>query len=161
MSHQVVKFRVFTEERFPLLLLITDKILDVHIKACWGDAFRAQRGLLTLLKQQGQQREQRMPEKGAHTHTHTEKGSLQASGSRVACLICWQHVIRTTFGINNHVYAGFHVLKIWLQLRKLVWRWGWREKEAWQRAVVEKEDYRGRWLKNACANFFHIKFDLI
>lgn len=33
MSHQVVKFRVFTEERLPLLLLITDKILNVHIEA--------------------------------------------------------------------------------------------------------------------------------
>ncbi len=31
--HQVVEFRVLTEKRFALLLLITHKVLDVHVKA--------------------------------------------------------------------------------------------------------------------------------
>lgn len=41
-------------------LLLVHKVLDVHIKAGRRDAFRALRGLLAFLKQQGQQGEQRM-----------------------------------------------------------------------------------------------------
>ena len=70
LSHQVVEFRVLAEEGFALFLLIADKVLNVDIKACRGNAFRAQCGLFTLLKQQGQQREQGMSVK-VPTHMHT------------------------------------------------------------------------------------------
>lgn len=65
LSHQVVELRVLAEEGFSLLLLTADKVLDVHIEAGRGDAVGAQRRLLTLLKQQGQEREQGMSAEGA------------------------------------------------------------------------------------------------
>lgn len=68
-SYQVVKFQVLTEEGFSLFLLVADKVFDVHIKAGRGDAVRAQCGLLTLLKQQGQQRKQGMPVGGQNHKT--------------------------------------------------------------------------------------------
>lgn len=60
-AHQVVEFRVLAEERLALLLLAADEVLDVHVEAGRGDAVGAQRGLLALLEQQRQQREQGMP----------------------------------------------------------------------------------------------------
>lgn len=66
-SHQVVEFRVLAEEGFALLLLTADKVLNVHVEARRGDTIRAQRGLFTLLKQQGQEGEQGMPVSHAHT----------------------------------------------------------------------------------------------
>lgn len=36
--YQIVQFWVIAEEGFVLLLLLVDKILDVHIKAGGGDA---------------------------------------------------------------------------------------------------------------------------
>lgn len=66
--HQAVEFRVLAEERFALLLLTADKVLDVHVKAGRGDAVGAQRGLFALLEQQRQEREQWMPVRRTHTH---------------------------------------------------------------------------------------------
>lgn len=54
-TNQVVQLRVLAEERLVVLLLLVDKVFDVHIEAGRGDALRALGGLLTLLKQQGQQ----------------------------------------------------------------------------------------------------------
>lgn len=59
-DYQVVEFGVLAEERFALLFLLVDKVLDIHIKAGRCDALGALRGLLTLLKQQRQEGEQRM-----------------------------------------------------------------------------------------------------
>lgn len=57
-----------------LLLLLVDKVLDVHIKAGGSDALRALGGLFTFLKQQRQEREERVPAgtSRAHTCAHTE-----------------------------------------------------------------------------------------
>lgn len=60
-TDQVVQFRVLAEERLVVLLLLVHKIFDVHVEAGRGDALGALRGLLTLLKQQSQQREQGVP----------------------------------------------------------------------------------------------------
>lgn len=72
--YQIVQFWVIAEEGFVLLLLLVDKVLDVHIKAGGGDALRALGGLFTFLKQQRQEREKRVPAgtSRAHTHAHTE-----------------------------------------------------------------------------------------
>lgn len=37
--YQIVQFWVIAEEGFVFLLLLVDKVLDVHIKAGGGDAF--------------------------------------------------------------------------------------------------------------------------
>lgn len=68
-AHQVVEFRVLAEERLPFLLLTADEVLDVHIEAGRGDAVGAERGLLALLEQQRQQREQRVAVDAAPTRT--------------------------------------------------------------------------------------------
>lgn len=54
-TNQVVQLRVLAEERLVVLLLLVDKVFDVHIEAGRGDALGTLGGLLTLLKQQGQQ----------------------------------------------------------------------------------------------------------
>jgi hypothetical protein len=54
-TNQVVQLRVLAEERLVVLLLLVDKVFDVYIEAGRGDALGALGGLLTLLKQQGQQ----------------------------------------------------------------------------------------------------------
>lgn len=62
LAYQVVQLRIFTEEGLVLSLLLVHKVFDVHIKAGRSDAFGSLRGLLTFLKQQRKQREQRMSE---------------------------------------------------------------------------------------------------
>ena len=59
-AHQVVELGVFAEEGLVVLLLLVHKVLDVHVEAGRRDALGALRGLLTLLKQQRQQGEQRV-----------------------------------------------------------------------------------------------------
>lgn len=59
--YQVVQLGVITEEGFVLLLLLVDKVLDVDVEAGRGDALGALRCLLTLLKEQRQQWEERVP----------------------------------------------------------------------------------------------------
>lgn len=59
--YQIVQLRVITEEGLVLLLLLVDEVLDVHVEAGRGDALGALSGLLALLKQQSQEREQRVP----------------------------------------------------------------------------------------------------
>lgn len=54
-TNQVVQVGVLAEEWLVVLLLLMHKVLDVHIEAGRGDALGALGGLLTLLKQQGQQ----------------------------------------------------------------------------------------------------------
>jgi hypothetical protein len=54
-TNQVVQVGVLAEEWLVVLLLLMHKVLNVHIEAGRGDALRALGGLLTLLKQQGQQ----------------------------------------------------------------------------------------------------------
>lgn len=61
------------------LLLLVDKVLDVHIKAGRGDALRALGGLLTFLKQQRQEREKRVPVGTARAHTCAHRD--QAGGA--------------------------------------------------------------------------------
>lgn len=67
--YQVVQLWVVAEEGFVLLLLLVDKVLDVHVKAGGGDALRALRGLFTFLKQQRQEREKRVPAGTSRAHT--------------------------------------------------------------------------------------------
>lgn len=67
--YQIVQFRVIAEEGFVLLLLLVDKVLDVHVKAGGGDALRALGGLFTFLKQQRQEREKRVPAGTSRAHT--------------------------------------------------------------------------------------------
>lgn len=67
--YQIVQFWVIAEEGFVLLLLLVDKVLDVHIKAGGGDALRALGGLFTFLKQQRQEREKRVPAGTSRAHT--------------------------------------------------------------------------------------------
>lgn len=57
-TDQVIKFRILAEEGFTLFFLAAHEVLNVHIKAGRGDAFRAECGLLTFLKKQSQQGEQ-------------------------------------------------------------------------------------------------------
>lgn len=59
------------------LLLLVDKVLDVHIKAGGGDALRALGGLFTFLKQQRQEREKRVPAgiSRAHTCAHGDQAA--------------------------------------------------------------------------------------
>lgn len=59
--YQVVQLRVITEEGLVLLLLLVDKVLDVDVEAGRGDALGTLSCLLALLKEQSQQREQRVP----------------------------------------------------------------------------------------------------
>lgn len=59
--YQVVQLGVITEEGFVLLLLLVNKVLDVDVEAGRGDALGALRCLLTLLKEQRQQWEERVP----------------------------------------------------------------------------------------------------
>lgn len=61
-----------------LLLLLVDKVLDVHIKAGGGDAFRALGGLFTFLKQQRQEREKRVPVGTSRAHTCAHRDRLLA-----------------------------------------------------------------------------------
>lgn len=61
-AHQVVQLWILAEEGLVLSLLLVHKVLDVHVEAGRRDAFGSLRGLFTFLKQQGEQREQRMPE---------------------------------------------------------------------------------------------------
>lgn len=71
--YQIVQFWVIAEEGFVLLLLLVDKVLDVHVKAGGGDALRALGGLFTFLKQQRQKREKRVPVGTARAHTCAQK----------------------------------------------------------------------------------------
>lgn len=73
-THQVVQLRVLAEERVPLLLLTADKVLDVHVEAGGGDAVGAERGLLTLLEEQRQQREERMSAPTNSSHQQRQRG---------------------------------------------------------------------------------------
>lgn len=79
--YQIVQFWVIAEEGFVLLLLLVDKILDVHIKAGGGDALRALGGLFTFLKQQRQEREKRVPAGTSRAHTCALR-DLPSSGLR-------------------------------------------------------------------------------
>lgn len=71
--YQIVQFWVIAEEGFVLLLLLVDKVLDVHIKAGGGDALRALGGLFTFLKQQRQEREKRVPVGTSRAHTRAQR----------------------------------------------------------------------------------------
>lgn len=86
--YQIVQFWIIAEEGFVLLLLLVDKVLDVHIKAGGGDALRALGGLFTFLKQQRQEREKRVPAGTSRTHTcaHTETLLLAGLRSHLAPL---------------------------------------------------------------------------
>lgn len=66
--YQIVQFWVIAEEGFVLLLLLVNKVLDVHVKAGGGDALGALGGLFTFLKQQRQEREKRVPVGTAKAH---------------------------------------------------------------------------------------------
>lgn len=95
-THQVVQFRVLAEERVPLLLLTADEVLDVDVEAGGGDAVGAERGLLTLLKEQRQQREQRM---SAPTNTaflqHTQQAQDKAEAGHPGNLYWGRRYSRT------------------------------------------------------------------
>ena len=67
--YQIVQFRVIAEEGLVFLLLLVDKVLDVHVEAGGRDALRALGGLFTFLKQQRQEREKRMPVGTVRAHT--------------------------------------------------------------------------------------------
>lgn len=71
--YQIVQFRVIAEEGFMFLLLLVDKVLDVHVKAGGGDALRALGGLFTFLKQQRQKREKRVPVGTLRAHTCAQR----------------------------------------------------------------------------------------
>lgn len=60
-AHQVVQLRILAEEGLVFSLLLVHKVFYVHVEAGRRDAFRSLRGLLTFLKKQGEQGEQRMP----------------------------------------------------------------------------------------------------
>lgn len=62
------------------LLLLVDKVLDVHVKAGGGDALGALGGLFTFLKQQRQKREKRVPvgTLRAHTCAHRDQAAAGA-----------------------------------------------------------------------------------
>lgn len=76
--YQIVQFWVIAEEGFVFLLLLVDKVLDVHIKAGGGDALGALGGLFTFLKQQRQEREKRVPAGTSRAHTCAHRD--QAAG---------------------------------------------------------------------------------
>lgn len=76
--YQIVQFWVIAEEGFVLLLLLVDKVLDVHIKAGGGDALRALGGLFTFLKQQRQEREKWVPVGTSRAHTCAHRDLLLA-----------------------------------------------------------------------------------
>lgn len=59
--YQVVQLGVIAEEGLVLLLLLVDEVLNVDVEAGRGDALGALCRLLALLKEQSQQREQRVP----------------------------------------------------------------------------------------------------
>lgn len=61
-----------------LLLLLVDEVLDVDVKAGRGDALGALRRLLALLKEESQQRKQRVPaeDKGDPPITPTVLGPM-------------------------------------------------------------------------------------
>lgn len=61
-----------------LLLLLVDKVLDVHVEAGGGDALRALGGLFTFLKQQRQEREKRVPVGTSRAHTCAHRDLLLA-----------------------------------------------------------------------------------
>lgn len=79
--YQIVQFRVIAEEGFVFLLLLVDKVLDVHIKAGGGDALRALGGLFTFLKQQRQEREKRVPAGTLRAHTCAQRPHQAAAGT--------------------------------------------------------------------------------
>lgn len=87
--YQIVQFRVIAEEGFMFLLLLVDKVLDVHVKAGGGDALGALGGLFTFLKQQRQKREKRVPvgTLRAHTCAHRDQAAAGAPFPAVPSLL--------------------------------------------------------------------------
>lgn len=61
-AHQVVQLWILAEEGLVLSLLLVHKVLNIHVEAGRRYAFGSLRGLFTFLKQQSEQRKQRMPE---------------------------------------------------------------------------------------------------
>ena len=62
-SHQSIEFRIIAEERVVVLLLVMYKRLDVDVKVIGRRTLRGACRLLTLLKQQSHQREERVAER--------------------------------------------------------------------------------------------------
>lgn len=91
-THQVVEFRVLAEKGPALLLLTADEVLDVHVEAGGGDAVGAQRGLLTLLEQQRQQREQRMPGERSPPKTRRFIPGSNIQNSTDTDVLHWIHI---------------------------------------------------------------------
>ena len=60
-SHQVIGLVIVREEGLPLSVLVLHERLDVQVEALRRGAIRRLRCQLALLKQKGQQREQRVP----------------------------------------------------------------------------------------------------
>ena len=61
-SHQVIGLVIVREEGLPLSVLVLHKRLDVEVEALRGRTLRGLRGQLALLKEEGQQWEQWVPE---------------------------------------------------------------------------------------------------
>ncbi len=69
-SYQTVQIGVLTEESLAFFLLVSHKVLDIHIEAGRGHALRALSGLLAFLKEQRQQREQGVSDSQQTRHLH-------------------------------------------------------------------------------------------
>ena len=61
-THKLISLFIVREERSLLLLLVLDEGLDIHIEAVTAGALGRLGRQLTLLKQEGQQRKQRVSE---------------------------------------------------------------------------------------------------
>lgn len=69
-SYQTVQIGVLTEESLAFFLLVSHKVLDIHIEAGRGHALRALSGLLAFLKEQRQQGEQGVSDSQQTHHLH-------------------------------------------------------------------------------------------